>query len=134
MSEKEIIALPRAMKAAIEFNVSKDTLVLVGANLLGIILIIRHEHVNGWRWGGVALIVVGAMLVGYSERVKKSRAVSPMVPGRSGAEPSLREQTAISAPCSASATAIPLPIPLEAPVNSATFPSKIFAKVKPLHP
>src|SRR5436190_1860573 len=27
MSEKEIIALPRAMKAAIEFNVSKDTLV-----------------------------------------------------------------------------------------------------------
>jgi drug/metabolite transporter (DMT)-like permease len=40
--------------------------------------VIRHEHVNGWRWGGVALIVVGAMLVGYSERVKKSRAVSPM--------------------------------------------------------
>ncbi len=27
MSEKEIIMLPRAMKAAIEFNVSKDTLV-----------------------------------------------------------------------------------------------------------
>ena len=40
--------------------------------------VIRHEHVNGWRWGGVALIVVGAMLVGYSERAKKSRAVSPM--------------------------------------------------------
>jgi hypothetical protein len=27
-------------------SVSKDTLLLVGANLLGIILIIRHEHVN----------------------------------------------------------------------------------------
>jgi drug/metabolite transporter (DMT)-like permease len=40
--------------------------------------VIRHEHVNGWRWGGVALIVLGAMLVGYSERAKKSRAVSPM--------------------------------------------------------
>src|SRR3954471_6228182 len=40
--------------------------------------VIRDEHVNGWRWGGVALIVVGAMLVGYSERAKKSRAVSPM--------------------------------------------------------
>jgi drug/metabolite transporter (DMT)-like permease len=39
---------------------------------------IRDEHVNGWRWGGVALIVLGAMLVGYSERAKKSRAVSPM--------------------------------------------------------
>lgn len=27
-------------------GVSKDTLVIVGANLLGILLIIRHEHVN----------------------------------------------------------------------------------------
>ena len=27
-------------------TVSKDTLVVVGANLLGIILIIKHEHVN----------------------------------------------------------------------------------------
>jgi hypothetical protein len=27
-------------------RISKDTLVLVGANLLGILLIIRHEHVN----------------------------------------------------------------------------------------
>ena len=27
-------------------SVSKDTLVLAGANLLGIILVIRHEHLN----------------------------------------------------------------------------------------
>jgi hypothetical protein len=27
-------------------SVSKDTLAIIGANLLGIILIIRHEHVN----------------------------------------------------------------------------------------
>jgi drug/metabolite transporter (DMT)-like permease len=33
---------------------------------------LRHEEVNTWRWGGVALIVVGATLVGYSERAKKS--------------------------------------------------------------
>jgi len=39
---------------------------------------IREEEVNGWRWSGVALIVVGAMLVGYSERAKKGRNVSPV--------------------------------------------------------
>jgi len=27
-----------------------------------------HEHVNGWRWGGVALIVLGAMFISYGER------------------------------------------------------------------
>jgi drug/metabolite transporter (DMT)-like permease len=33
---------------------------------------VRHEDVNTWRWSGVALIVVGATLVGYSERAKKN--------------------------------------------------------------
>lgn len=33
---------------------------------------LRHEEINTWRWSGVALIVMGAMLVGYSERVKKA--------------------------------------------------------------
>jgi len=35
--------------------------------------VIREEQVNAWRWGGVGLIVIGAMLVGYSERAKKPR-------------------------------------------------------------
>src|SRR3954464_15753154 len=39
---------------------------------------IRDEEVNAWRWGGVALIVTGAILVGYSERAKKARQVSPL--------------------------------------------------------
>jgi drug/metabolite transporter (DMT)-like permease len=32
---------------------------------------LRHEEINSWRWSGVALIVAGATLVGYSERAKK---------------------------------------------------------------
>ena len=32
---------------------------------------IRHEDVSALRWGGVALIVVGAMLVAWSEKQKK---------------------------------------------------------------
>jgi drug/metabolite transporter (DMT)-like permease len=31
---------------------------------------IRHEDVNAWRWSGVVLIVIGAALVGYSEKSK----------------------------------------------------------------
>ncbi|HUR47300.1 MAG TPA: EamA family transporter [Candidatus Saccharimonadales bacterium] len=34
---------------------------------------IRHEEINTWRWSGVGLIVIGAMLVGYSERAKKGK-------------------------------------------------------------
>src|SRR3954464_3561786 len=35
--------------------------------------VIREEQVKAGRWGGVGLIVIGAMLVGYSERAKKPR-------------------------------------------------------------
>jgi drug/metabolite transporter (DMT)-like permease len=38
---------------------------------------IRHEDVTALRWGGVALIVVGAMLVALSEKEKPARANSP---------------------------------------------------------
>jgi drug/metabolite transporter (DMT)-like permease len=31
---------------------------------------ILHERVDGWRWGGVALIVLGAMLISYGEHNK----------------------------------------------------------------
>jgi drug/metabolite transporter (DMT)-like permease len=34
---------------------------------------IRHEQVSGMRWSGVCLIVVGAVLVGYSEKIKPAR-------------------------------------------------------------
>jgi len=39
---------------------------------------IRHEQVNAWRWGGVGLIVIGAVLVGYSERAKKGQGEAPL--------------------------------------------------------
>jgi len=42
----QVIKLHRLKEDEKPSPVSKDTLVLVGANLLGIILIIRHEHVN----------------------------------------------------------------------------------------
>src|SRR5215471_14648396 len=32
---------------------------------------IRHEDISALRWGGVALIVAGAMLVAFSEKQKK---------------------------------------------------------------
>jgi drug/metabolite transporter (DMT)-like permease len=31
---------------------------------------LRHEHISGLRWSGVALIVAGAMLVAWSEKRK----------------------------------------------------------------
>ncbi len=31
---------------------------------------ILHERVDGWRWGGVALIVIGATLISYGEHSK----------------------------------------------------------------
>jgi drug/metabolite transporter (DMT)-like permease len=38
---------------------------------------IRHEDVTALRWGGVALIVVGAMLVAWSEKQKPRPVNSP---------------------------------------------------------
>ena len=38
---------------------------------------IRHEDVTSLRWGGVALIVVGAMLVAWSEKQKPTPVNSP---------------------------------------------------------
>jgi drug/metabolite transporter (DMT)-like permease len=35
---------------------------------------LRHEEVTGLRWSGVLLIVVGAALVGWSEKAKPSAA------------------------------------------------------------
>lgn len=38
---------------------------------------IRHEEVTALRWGGVALIVAGAMLVAWSEKQKSNRTNTP---------------------------------------------------------
>lgn len=40
---------------------------------------IRHEDITALRWGGVALIVAGAMLVALSEKQKKE-STSPSAP------------------------------------------------------
>lgn len=40
---------------------------------------IRHEEVSSIRWSGVILIMVGAALVAWSEKVKTRPAVNPTV-------------------------------------------------------
>lgn len=44
-----------------------------------------HEKVDGVRWGGVALIICGAMLISYSERKKEL----PSPPPATGTTPQL---------------------------------------------
>ena len=39
--------------------------------------IILHEDIHWTRWMGVALIVIGAALVSYSEKMKRQPAVAP---------------------------------------------------------
>lgn len=36
-----------------------------------------HEHVNSWRWGGVALIVLGAALISYGEHNRPGSRENP---------------------------------------------------------
>ena len=40
---------------------------------------IRHEEISALRWGGVALIVVGAALVAWSEKAKEKSAAPETV-------------------------------------------------------
>ncbi len=49
---------------------------------------IRHEEVSALRWGGVVLIVIGAGLVGWSERNKKAAASVPAALAGMTASPS----------------------------------------------
>jgi hypothetical protein len=47
--EKKLNALTKLWKIKADDKpdrISKDTLLIVGANILGILLVIRHEHVN----------------------------------------------------------------------------------------
>ena len=39
---------------------------------------IRHEEVTTLRWAGVFLIVAGALLVGYSEKLKSTPPAGPL--------------------------------------------------------
>ena len=41
---------------------------------------IRHEEVSALRWAGVFLIMAGAVMVGYSERLKTPEAGKPDAP------------------------------------------------------
>jgi drug/metabolite transporter (DMT)-like permease len=47
---------------------------------------IRHENVSALRWSGVLLIMIGASLVGWSEKAKEAGAGTPKEPiaGESG--------------------------------------------------
>ena len=40
--------------------------------------LILNEHVNAWRWGGVLLIVIGAMLISYGEHNQPKAAEPPL--------------------------------------------------------
>ncbi len=51
---------------------------------------IRHEDVSALRWSGVALIVVGAALVGWSEQGKKPDSVPGEADRTAGAQRSAR--------------------------------------------
>ena len=42
------------------------------------------EEVDGWRWAGVTLIIAGAVLISYSERVKKKPADAPTINAAGG--------------------------------------------------
>ena len=42
------------------------------------------EDVDGWRWAGVTLIIAGAVLISYSERVKKKPAEVPGINAAGG--------------------------------------------------
>lgn len=41
---------------------------------------VRHEQVSGLRWAGVAIIVIGAALVAWSEQIKTKPAEPPGAP------------------------------------------------------
>jgi drug/metabolite transporter (DMT)-like permease len=44
---------------------------------------IRHENVSALRWSGVVLIVIGASLVGWSEKAKEPGAAKGPIAGAS---------------------------------------------------
>jgi drug/metabolite transporter (DMT)-like permease len=46
--------------------------------------LISHEEVSALRWSGVILIVLGALLVGWSEKHKKEQGRSPAAAFKSG--------------------------------------------------
>jgi len=54
--------------------------------------LIRHEEVSALRWGGVILIVIGAGLVGWSEKLKRPESsTSSPPPGSAGSSAEIRQ-------------------------------------------
>ena len=49
-------------------------------------IFIRHEHVSALRWTGVILIMLGASLVGWSEKHKQAPPAQPALGGEAPAE------------------------------------------------
>lgn len=53
----QVVKLHKMMEEEKSSSVSKDTLAVVGANLLGIILIIKHEFVNVITSKAISLLI-----------------------------------------------------------------------------
>ena len=70
-------ALVRAVQREIDRVERRDVSLIWPLTSLGFVItaiaakFIRHEDITALRWGGVALIVAGAMLVAWSEKQKK---------------------------------------------------------------
>lgn len=78
------IALEAAFFGALLYLLSqRDVSLIWPLTSLGFVItaitakIILHEHISGVRWAGVALIVLGATLVSYSEKKKEAPATPP---------------------------------------------------------
>lgn len=78
------IALEAAFFVALLYLLSqRDVSLIWPLTSLGFVItaitakIILHEHVSGLRWAGVALIVLGATLVSYSEKKKEAPPTPP---------------------------------------------------------
>ena len=87
------VALEAAFFGALLYLLSqRDVSLIWPLTSLGFLLtalsakLILHEQVSGMRWAGVALIVLGAGLVSYSEKAKVSQP-SPAPPAAEGALP-----------------------------------------------
>jgi drug/metabolite transporter (DMT)-like permease len=80
------VALEAAFFGALLYLLSqKDVSLIWPLTSLGFVLtalsarLILHEQVSALRWGGVILIVIGAGLVSYSEKLKEAN-VQPVPP------------------------------------------------------
>ena len=81
------VALETIFFAALLYLLSqRDVSLIWPLTSLGFVLtaiaakFLLHEEIHWTRWMGVALIVIGAALVSYSEKMKRKPAVAPVAP------------------------------------------------------